>query len=132
MAATMHDPRARLGNDRFASQVGITLVDIRPGSARAQMTIEEQHLNGVGTVQGGAVFTLADFAFAGAANSHGRVAVGIDASISFVKAVSSGVLTAEAVEEAVSERISTCLVRVTDESGDLVALFKGTAYRKRE
>jgi acyl-CoA thioesterase len=128
----MQDPKARLANDHFASHTGITLVDLRPGFARAQLAVQDQHLNGVGIVQGGALFTLADFAFAGAANSHGRVAVAVDASISFVKATTSGVLTAEAVEEAVSERISTCLVRVTDETGDLVALFKGTAYRKRE
>ncbi len=48
-----------------------------------------------------------------------------------MKGVSRGTLVADAREEALTSRISTCLVRVTDEAGDLVALFKGTAYRKR-
>jgi acyl-CoA thioesterase len=78
------------------------------------------------------IFTLADFAFAAAANSTGSVAVAIDVSISFLKAVTAGELVAEAREEAAAGRTSTSLVRVTDEGGALVALFKGTAYRKRD
>ncbi|ABS27898.1 PaaI family thioesterase [Anaeromyxobacter sp. Fw109-5] len=123
--------RARIQADRFASENGITLVEVRPGAAVARMEVGARHLNGVGIVQGGAIFTLADLAFAAAANSHGEIAVAIDVSISFIRAVSGGTLTADAREEAVNPRLSTCLVRVTDEAGALVALFKGTAYRKR-
>jgi acyl-CoA thioesterase len=126
-----HDARALLARDRFAAHVGVTLLEVGDGTARARMEVSPLHLNGVDVVQGGAVFTLADLAFAAASNSHDRVAVAIDVSISFVKGVSRGVLLAEAREEAVTDRLSTCLVRVTDESGDLVALFKGTAYRKK-
>ena len=126
-----HDVRALLAGDRFAAHTGITLVEVGDGRARATMEVGPSHLNGVGVVQGGVLFTLADFAFAAACNSHDRVAVAIDVSISFVRGVSSGMLLAEAREEALSERLSTCLVRVTDGAGDLVALFKGTAYRKR-
>ena len=125
--------RSLLAQDRFAAHAGITLDQLEPGAARARMAVGPQHLNGVGIVQGGAIFTLADFAFAAAANSTGAgVAVAIDVSISFVKAVTGGVLTAEAREEAAAGRVSTCLVRVTDGDGALVAIFKGTAYRKRE
>jgi acyl-CoA thioesterase len=127
----MEHIRARIERDRFAAENGITLVEVRPGAAVARMEVGARHLNGVGIVQGGAIFSLADLAFAAAANSHGEVAVAIDVSISFIKAVSAGTLTAEAHEEALNPRLSTCLVRVTDGSGELVALFKGTAYRKR-
>lgn len=125
------DVRGMLERDRFAVQAGIRLVEVGEGHARAVMEVTSSHLNGVDVVQGGALFTLADFAFAAACNSHDRVAVAIDVSISFVKGVSSGTLVADATEEALTERLSTCLVRVTDEAGDVVALFKGTAYRKR-
>ena len=128
--AAMPDVRALLAQDRFAAHAGITLEHTEPGLARARLRIGPQHLNGVGIAQGGAIFTLADFAFAAACNSGDRVAVAIDVSISFVKAVTGGLLTAEAREEAVSSRISSCLVRVTDEAGALVAIFKGTAFRK--
>src|SRR5512141_1031470 len=126
-----NDVRMLLDRDRFAAQAGIRLVEVGDGTARATMEVTPSHLNGVDVVQGGALFTLADFAFAAACNSHDRVAVAIDVSISFVKGVSSGTLVADATEEALTERLSTCLVRVTDEAGDVVALFKGTAYRKR-
>ncbi len=129
---TLAAVRSLLERDRFAAGAGITLLEVGKGFARARMEITPRHLNGVDIVQGGAVFTLADFAFAAASNSHGLVAVAIDVSISFVKAVSGGALVAEAREEAVKGRISSCLVRVTDGDGELVALFKGTAYRKRE
>jgi acyl-CoA thioesterase len=128
----MPDVRALLSQDSFAALAGITLEHVEPGLARARMRVGHQHLNGVGIAQGGAIFTLADFAFAAAANSGDRVAVALDVSISFLKAVTGGTLSAEARQEAVSTRVSTCLVRVTDEAGELVAIFKGTAFRKSE
>lgn len=127
----MPDVRSMLAQDRFATHAGITLEHVEPGRARARLRIGPEHLNGVGIVQGGAIFTLADFAFAAAANSSGSVAVAIDVSISFLRAVTGGELVAEAQEEAAGGRVSTSMVRVTDETGALVALFKGTAYRKR-
>lgn len=128
----MPDPRLLLSQDRFAAHTGITLESVEPGIARARLRIGPEHLNGVGIVQGGVIFTLADVAFAAAANSTGSVAVAIDVSISFVKAVTGGALVAEAREEAAAGRISTSLVRVTDDAGALVAIFKGTAYRRRD
>jgi len=116
--------------DRFAASAGIELVEVAEGRARARLTVEDRHLNAAGVVQGGAIFTLADLAFAAASNSHGVVALATSADIRFVKAVRTGALLAEAREEAVSRRLSTCIVRVTDESGALVALFTGTAFRK--
>lgn len=121
-----------LAQDRFAAHAGITLEHVEPGYARARLRVGPEHLNGVGIVQGGAIFTLADFAFAAAANSSGGVAVAIDVSISFLKAVTRGELVAEAREEAAAGRIGTSLVRVTEEGGALVAIFKGTAYRRRD
>jgi acyl-CoA thioesterase len=124
--------RRLLARDRFAAAAGIELLEVREGHARARMAVREQHLNGVDIVQGGAVFTLADLAFAAAANSHGTVAVAVQVSISFLRPTRAGVLTAEATEVSRSARISTCTVRVTDDDGALVALFHGTAFRRDE
>ncbi len=117
-------------HDQFAAENGIQLVELRPGYAKSQMVVTQRHLNSIGTVQGGALFTLADLAFAGASNSAGMLAVGLNMNISCLKAVSTGTLQAEATEVARSQRISTCMVRVTDDAGDLIALFQGTAYVK--
>ena len=83
-------------NDRFAERANIELLSVAPGQARAKMTLHPHHLNGYGTVQGGAIFTLADFAFAAASNSHGTVAVAMNVSISFMKAGQDGHALGEA------------------------------------
>ena len=116
--------------DQFAKENGIRVAEVRPGLARTEMTVGARHLNSIGILQGGALFTLADLAFALASNSHGVVAVGCQADITWFKAVSSGKLTATAEEISRTRRLSTCVIRVTDEQGDVVALFKGLAYIK--
>jgi acyl-CoA thioesterase len=121
-----------MAGDRWAAAAGARLDEVREGYARATMRLREDHLNGVAVAQGGAVFTLADFAFAAAANSHGTVAVALDTSITFARAATKGVLTAEALEESLSRRTSVCNVRVTDGEGTIVALFRGTAFRKED
>jgi acyl-CoA thioesterase len=128
----MVDLRRFFRRDRFAAHAGARLLSVSPGRARARMRLSDRHLNGVDVAQGGAIFTLADLAFAAAANSHGTVAVAVNVAISFVKAAARGTLTADAREVARSARLSTCVVRVTDASGELVALFNGTAYRRKE
>jgi acyl-CoA thioesterase len=116
--------------DRFAGGNGMRVVEVRPGFARAEMTVGPSHLNAVGILQGGALFTLADLAFAGASNSHGVVAVACQADITYFKAVETGRLTAVAEEISRTRKLSTCLVRIVDEGDELVALFKGVAYIK--
>lgn len=124
--------RRVMQGDRWASAAGAKIVEVREGFARVRMRLRPDHLNGVGVVQGGAVFTLADYAFAAASNSHGTVAVALDVAITFARAARTGTLTAEATEESVSRRVSVCNVRVTDDRGELVALFRGTAFRKED
>ncbi len=126
----MESLKAFFANDRFAAENGIELVELGAGFARARMPINGRHHNSVGIVHGGALFTLADFAFAAASNSAGRLAVAIQTNLSCLVAVASGVLEAEAREVSRSRRISTCSVRISDEHGRLVALFQGTAYVK--
>jgi acyl-CoA thioesterase len=119
-------------NDRYAARSGIELMEVSAGYAKAKMTVTPEHHNGIGTAQGGSIFTLADLAFAAATNSHGTVAVALNVSISFIKAVIAGVLYAEAREVALNPKISTCTVRVTDDKNELIALFQGLAYRKKD
>ena len=119
-------------NDRFAAHNDIHLVSIGNGEAVAEMTVSEKHLNGVNIIQGGALFTLADFAFAAASNSHGRIAVATNASISFFKGVSSGMLTAIAKELNSGKTLSHYSVDIFDNEGSKIAYFTGTAFRKGE
>ena len=119
-------------NDRFAAHSGIELLEVRDGYAKARMPIENHHLNGVNVVHGGAIFTLADLAFAAASNSHGTVAVAINASIWYVKAALEGTLYAEAQEVSLNPKLATYSIKVTNEDGDLFATFEGMVYRKKQ
>jgi acyl-CoA thioesterase len=70
-------------------------------------------------------------AFAAACNAAGQTAVAVSTNLSFLKPTQPGtLLLAEATEVSRSRRLSTCTVRVTNETGELVALFQGTAYIK--
>ena len=119
-------------NDLFARHAGIELVDVGPGWAKASMKIEPFHFNGAKTVHGGAIFTLADFAFAVASNSHGSLAMGINTSVSFVKAALKGTLYAEATEQSRNPKLASYSVMITDDDNDVVAIFQGMAYRKKD
>jgi acyl-CoA thioesterase len=119
-------------NDQFVNHCGIVLVSHQPGQAVARMAVQPLHLNALGIVQGGAIFTLADYAFAVASNGHGTAAVGINVSITYVKATTSGTLTAEAREVSLNPKLSSYTVNVTDENGVLIAIFQGLAYRKKQ
>jgi acyl-CoA thioesterase len=118
--------------DRLAEYLGIELVNVSKGKAVAKMVVNEEHLNGISTVHGGAIFTLADFTFAVAANSHGRVTVAINANISFMKAVTQGTLTAVAREVSINPKIASYTVDICNDKGELIAIFQGLAYRKRD
>lgn len=119
-------------NDKFAQYNGIELLEVSEGSARAKMEINKNHFNGIGIVQGGAIFTLADFTFGAAANSYGTVAVAINVNISYMKSSKGGTLFAEAREISKNPKIGTYTIDVTDEDGELIAIFQGMAYRKRD
>jgi acyl-CoA thioesterase len=118
--------------DQFARSCGISLIEASPGFAKARMEIRDIHMNSVGILHGGALFTLADFTFAVASNAHGKVALGINAEISFFKAVASGTVTATAREISFHNRLATYLIDIVNEKGELIAHFKGTVYRKSE
>ena len=128
----MDSVRKMMAQDPFAGHLGIELLGLEAGSARARMPVEEFHKNPFGMVHGGAIFALADYVFQAACNSHGVLAVAIQASITYLQAAKSPVLYAEASEVSRTRRLGTYAIRVTEEGGALVALFQGTAYRMPE
>jgi acyl-CoA thioesterase len=119
-----------LNDDKFALHAGIELLEVKSGTAKVKMEVKPFHINGVGLVHGGALFTLADFAFAAAANSHEEVAVAINASISYLKGVKAGTLYAEAEEISNSRKISVYSIKIINEHNQLIATFQGMAYKK--
>ena len=117
--------------DRFAVMAGVELLEVKQGYAKARMLVTKEHLNGGGVCQGGALFTLADLAFAAAINSHLELTFSTSSNITFVANVSDGYVYAEAHEVVNHPKMPYGEVRVTDETGSLLALFTSSAYRKK-
>ena len=105
-------------------------MEVSPGKSKVRMRISGWHKNSHGTVHGGAIFTLADTAFALASNSHSIPAAAINAHISYVKSVSDGTLYSEAEEFSLNPRIATYTVTVRNDEGERIAIFQGMVYRK--
>jgi len=119
-----------LAQDAMSRAFGITIVEIRPGYARLKMTVRADMSNSHSICHGGAIFTLADSAFAFACNSYNRSTVASGCSIDFVTPAKIGdELTAEATERALPGRLGLYDVIVTDQSGGPIAFFRGRSYR---
>ena len=121
-----------IGKDAFAAFIGIELLSAGEGTATARLALQDHHRNGLGIFHGGAVFTLADLAFAAAANSWGRVAVAIHCTISYLRVAQGDVLFAEAREISCGPKIAVYHIQVTEASGEIVSTFEGMAYRKKD
>lgn len=121
---------AMMAKDAFSRQLGMEVVEIRPNAAAVRMTVRSDMLNGFGVCHGGATFALADSALAFASNTHGRVTVSIESSITYPKGIFEGdVLTATALQESDTNRLSFYRVTVTRAPGETVALFRGIVYK---
>jgi acyl-CoA thioesterase len=119
-----------LSRDRFTAWLGLVIDEIGPGYCKLHFRITDTMLNGFDTVHGGVLFSASDSAFAFACNSHGIITVALDVNISFTRPVRTGeMLMVEAQEHHLGNRIGIYDIRTTNEAGELVALFKGTAYR---
>jgi phenylacetic acid degradation protein PaaD len=115
--------------DPFVNSLGIRCVDAGPGRATVALDVGDAHLNFNGACHGGVIFTLADTAFGLASNSHGMIAVGIDAHITYHVAAQRGdTLIATALEISRARRIAVYRIEVTRADGTLVSGFTGTVY----
>lgn len=120
-------------NDRYAKLTGIEIIEAGKGFCRAKLIITDKHLNAANVAQGGAIFTLADLAFAVASNSHGQLALAVNVNITFLKSATLGsTLFASASELADPKRMGAYDVLVTNEKKELIARFNGLVYRKNE
>src|SRR5512145_2139681 len=117
----MDDLKRFVANDRFAKHLDIEMLEYGNGRARARMPVREHHKNSAGTVHGGAIFSLADAVFSAASNSHGSLALAINVSISYFKAVRAGMLLADGREVSLNPKLATYLIDVTNEQGEPVA-----------
>ncbi len=118
-------------NDDYSKWLGISFIDVGLGFCRIKMEVRQEMTNGFDVAHGGVTFAFADSAFAFASNSLGRHAVSIETSISHTRPVFKGdTLIAHASQKNISNTLAIFEVTVTNQNEKVVALFKGTVYRK--
>jgi acyl-CoA thioesterase len=121
---------ARLAADPLAAHLGIRLEQVRPGYARAAMTVGPQLLNTVGMAHGGATMALLDVVHAAVSNSHGTVAIAQDVHTEFLAPGAEGDrLTAEGVEVHRSTRTAVYRIEARAQDGRLVATALARVFR---
>ena len=121
-----------LARDAFSQWLGLELGEARAGYCRLYLRVRPDMLDGFGALHSGVSFGAADSAFALACNSHGRQSVSLTATIDYVQTGRLGdVLTIEAHEESLQDKVSVYQLRLFNQQGVLLAMFKGTAYRTR-
>jgi len=123
----------RFKADQYAvGLTGIEIVEVRDSYVKTKLAVEPKHMNAFGMMQGGALFTLADFTFAVAINTDpAEPAVAIECHISFLKPTTQGILYAESRLISKSRSLTACEVIITNEQGDMVAKFYGRGFTRR-
>jgi len=121
--------------DKYLSMTGVHIEETGPDWCRCSLRIQPVHMNAVGAVQGGAIYTLADSAFAVASNLRhmterdGKLTVSQSASISYLSAGKAGsTLYAEARKVGGGKRTSVYNIDVTDHDGRLIATMTGNGF----
>ena len=130
MSDTQRILSTMLDNDNFSKWMGIVVDEYAEGYCKLHYTITADMLNGFSSVHGGIIFSAADSAFAFACNSHGILSVALDVHITFIRAAKTGdVMTVTAKEIHTGNKTSFYDVTTTNSNGEIVSVFKGTAYR---
>ena len=125
--------RGNFAGDLFATQAaGIVIKEAREGYAHCEMEIKPHHKAAHGGVMGGAVFTLADFAFAVASNSEEFMTMTVTSSINYISSPKKGTLTARS--RAVKNGRTVCFYEtvITGSDGAIVATVTSTGIRRRK
>ena len=128
---TPEEARAYFSKDRFATENGMSLDELDGEHSVTSMMIGDRHRNAYGGVMGGAIFTLADFAFAALTNDLERVAVAQQVSISYLSAPKGTRLIATARYRKDGRTSCVVNVDVVDDMGRDVAQFVGTGFKLR-
>jgi acyl-CoA thioesterase len=122
--------REMYDKDHASQALGLVLEEVRPGHARMSMKVRRDMVNGHDICHGGLIFTLADSTFAFACNSHNHVTVAQGATIEFLAPGKLGdVLTAVGEERHLAGKTGVYDIRVTNQDGRSVALFRGKSFR---
>ena len=127
--ATIDEARAYFSSDRFATENGMTLEELDAEHAVTSVTLDSRHKNAFGGVMGGAIFTLADFAFAALTNDREKVVVAQQVSINYLSPAKGERLIATARYKKDGRNSCVVNVDIVDDTGRNIAQFIGTGFK---
>lgn len=108
-------------SNHFCRKLGIQMVEIQPGYAKAEKVVSEDDLNPLGFAHGGLYYTMADNACGSAAAAHGMIMVTSNGNYNYFRSARAGDrLTAEATEIKYGQTLAVYDVRITDQDGTLL------------
>ncbi|MFA6378360.1 MAG: hotdog fold thioesterase [Candidatus Omnitrophota bacterium] len=117
--------------DHFAKYLGVEVLEVKENYAKVALKIQKYFLNSIETTHGGVLFSLADYAFALAANTSDEIGVGINANIQYTKPSFEGeIIFAEAKLLSRSKRVGTFIVTIVNSKQEVLAHFSAMAYFK--
>lgn len=116
-----------MGRDAYAELTGLEIIRAEAGNAEVRLPVTPDILNGHGNVHGGALYTLADYTSAVASNLFGTPTIAANGSISYLKPVRSGYVTARAKTVKAGKRMNFQVVELYDAEGGLAAVFQGSS-----
>ncbi|WP_029233195.1 PaaI family thioesterase [Butyrivibrio sp. VCB2006] len=125
---TLEEARSIFSKDLYATELsGIEIDEIGKDYAKCSMKLTEKHKNAYGGIMGGAIYTLADFAFAVASNYEKEQAtVSLVGQSNFLSATKGSILYAQARLLKDGSRNSFFEVNVTDDLDKLIAVVSFT------
>ena len=124
---------AMIGRCGLSQSLGMKIIDAGPKYSVVEMVLEDRHLNGFSIAHGGAIFALADTAFAHACNSDNVVTVAQQCQINFLQPGRAGdLLTATAKGRTHSGRTGIYDVTITGSDGGVIAEFRGMSCKLRD
>lgn len=121
-----------LAHDAAAQLLGVELISVAPGSATISMNVTREMTNSHFNCHGGMIFTLADIGFAYACNNANKKTVASGCSIEYMAPAAIGdTLTATVIERSRASRTGIYDVDISNQRGELVAVFRGKSYQIR-
>lgn len=129
----LQDLKDQMKLDNFANLLGIEVMEVAEGYAKARLKMTKQLYNYFGLGHGAAIYSVADVAFSFACNAqdHVKIAVALNVNINYIKKVEENdIIIAEAKIISTTGRTSLTDIIITNDKNELVAKFEGLAYQK--
>ena len=125
----LEEAREYFKGERFATGAGMVIDELTDDHAICSVVLNDSHKNALGGVMGGAIFTLADFAFAALVNHIHRPTVAQQISINYLNSPKGKEMFAKAVIKKDGRSTAVINVDVYDETGRDIAQFVGTGFK---